>query len=82
MINYFYYFQNCQKHLKHGLEELFSDLLIQSNGIQTFLRIACDLSSETSQQFHHHGLQQWSNLIHNYYITSKIKYVEYIVPQV
>lgn len=68
--------------MKHGLEELFSDLLMQSNGIQTFLRIVCDLSSETSQQFYQHGLQQWSILIHNYYITSKIKYIKYIIPQV
>jgi len=77
-----YYFQNCQKHIKLGLGELFSDLLIQSNGIQTFLRVACDLISETSQNFNHHGLEEWSNLIHSYYLKSKEKYTNYIVPQV
>ncbi|XP_060856530.1 uncharacterized protein LOC132934258 isoform X2 [Metopolophium dirhodum] len=74
--------KNCQKHIKLGLGELFSDLLIQSNGIQTFLRVACDLISETSQNFNQHGLQEWSNLIHNYYIKSKTKYTDYIVPQI
>jgi len=77
-----YFFQNCQKHIKLGLGELFSDLLLQSNGIQTFLRVACDLISETSQNFNQHGLQEWSNLIHNYYIKSKPKYIDYVVPQV
>ncbi|KAL5238399.1 hypothetical protein ACI65C_005809 [Semiaphis heraclei] len=74
--------KNCQKHIKLGLGELFSDLLLQSNGIQTFLRVACDLISETSQNFNQHGLQEWSNLIHNYYIKSKTKYTDYIVPQI
>lgn len=74
--------KNCQKHIKLGLGELFSDLLIQSNGIQTFLRVACDLISETSQNFYQHGLQEWSNLIHNYYLKSKPKYTNYIVPQI
>ncbi|XP_060846775.1 uncharacterized protein LOC132926437 [Rhopalosiphum padi] len=74
--------KNCQKHIKLGLGELFSDLLIQSNGIQTFLRVACDLISETSQNFNHHGLEEWSNLIHSYYLKSKEKYTNYIVPQI
>lgn len=68
--------------MKHGLEKIFSDLLLQSNGIQTFLRMACDLNSETSQNLQQHGLLEWSNLIHSYYLNSKTKYIKYIVPQV
>lgn len=61
---------------------MFSSLLIQSNGIQTFLRVACDINSEKSQHFYQHGLQEWSNLIHTFYIKSKEKYTKYIIPQV
>lgn len=62
--------------------KLFSNLLLQPDGIQTFLRVACDLSIETSQNFYEHGLQEWSNLIHSYYSKSKTKYTQYIIPQV
>jgi len=68
--------------LKRGLEKIFTDLLIQSNGIQTLLRIACDLNSETSQKLQQCLLEKWSNLIHSYYLNSKTKYIKYIVPQV
>jgi hypothetical protein len=68
--------------LKLGLEELFSDLLIHDDGIQTFLRIACDHVAETSQNLDGIGLHEWSNLIHSYYTKSNLKYKKYIVPQV
>lgn len=68
--------------MKLGLQKLLSRLLIQSDGIQTFLRVACDLCTETSQNFYQHGLQEWSNLIHSYYIKSKSVYIECIIPQV
>lgn len=64
--------------MKVGLGELFSDLFIQPNGIQTILRVVCDLTADSSQR----GLEEWSNVIHNYYIQSKTKYTDYIVPQV
>lgn len=78
----YYYFQDCQKHLKLSLQKLLSKLLIQSNGVKTFLRVACDLCTEVSQNFYQYGLQEWSNLIHSYYIKSKSVYTKYIVPQV
>lgn len=65
-----------------GLRELFSDLLINPCGIEIFLKIACDICKEKSQNFIQHGLSEWSNLIHCYYIKSKSKYIQYIVPQV
>lgn len=68
--------------MKLGLQKLLFKLLIQSKGVQTFLRVACDLCTEASQNFYHRGLQEWSNLIHSYYIKSKSAYAEYIVPQV
>lgn len=68
--------------MKLGLGELFSDLLIQPNGIQTFLRVACDINSESSQNFNQHGLQEWSNLIHNFYIKYRAKHIKYIILQV
>ncbi|XP_025191179.1 uncharacterized protein LOC112591556 [Melanaphis sacchari] len=75
-------YKYCQKHIKAGLSKLCSDLLIESHGIQTFLRVACDLISETSHDFNHHGLLQWSDLIHSQYLKSKTKYCDYIVPQI
>ncbi|VVC25878.1 Armadillo-type fold,RNA polymerase II assembly factor Rtp1, C-terminal,Armadillo-like helical [Cinara cedri] len=74
--------KKCNKHLKLGLGKLFSDLLLEPNGIQTFLKVACDLIGEKSQNFCQHGLQEWSNLIHSYYTKSKIKYIQYIKPQI
>ncbi|XP_025420245.1 uncharacterized protein LOC112690445 isoform X2 [Sipha flava] len=74
--------KKIQKHLKLGLEELFSDLLIHDDGIQTFLRIACDHVAETSQNLDGIGLHEWSNLIHSYYTKSNLKYKKYIVPQI
>lgn len=68
--------------MKLGLGELFSDLLIQPNGIQTILRVVSDLTAESSQNFCQRGLEEWSNLIHNYYTKSKTKYTNFIVPQV
>jgi len=77
-----YYFQTCQIHLKRGIQNLFSDLLIQPNGIQTILRVACDLSVVGTKNFCEFGAEEWSNLIHSYYMKSKVQYIRNIIPQV
>ncbi|XP_050528671.1 transport and Golgi organization protein 6 homolog isoform X2 [Daktulosphaira vitifoliae] len=75
--------KNCLKPIRIGLCEILSNLLIQTNGIQTLFGIVCDLiSTETSHNMFQHGLHEWCHLIHNYYANSKSKYVTHIIPQI
>lgn len=77
-----YYFQDCQKHLRRGVQHLFNNLLLHPNGIQSILRIACDLTAENSQNFCENGTEEWSDVIHNVYVKSKPQYIKHVIPQV